>query len=109
VWDIGHAQIDNPIRSFTTGERGEPAVSSIRFCAGTDSPIGIAPAWRLDNTMGGHLVADLKNDPASFFAYTDMVMAGLRVIFAERVDRFRIRLHPTTRRTWCRLKSPART
>jgi hypothetical protein len=85
VWDIGHAQIGDPsdLTPDATPENaqfeptGELAVSASK-------DVLIQPS-SADNTIGGHLVADLAHAPVGFFAYTDLGDGGLRVIFAPDI------------------------
>jgi hypothetical protein len=82
VWDIGHGQIGDPdaLVPSADGETGQfaptgelPLTASARV---------ILRAVRADNTLGGHLAADLGREPVGFFAYSDLGDGGLRVIFA---------------------------
>jgi len=85
VWDIGHAQIEDPDAPEPSADAENDQFRPIR-----PRPISAAPRVSVarvndDNTMGGHLVADLTREPVGFFAYTDLGDGGLRVIYAPDI------------------------
>jgi hypothetical protein len=85
VWDIGHAQIGDPLEMVpdATPENAQfEPIAELKLSTSTDVLI---PPARADNTIGGHLVADLAEKPVGFFAYTDLGDGGLRVIFAPDI------------------------
>jgi hypothetical protein len=85
VWDIGHGQIGQPsdLLPDATPENAqfEPA-EELPLSASREVLIRSSV---VDNTIGGHLVADLTRAPVGFFAYTDLGDGGLRVIFAPDI------------------------
>ncbi len=85
VWDIGHEQIGAPGLLVPDAEAENRQFRPVGFCASHRSEIAAAERLRIDNTIGGHLTADLQREPAGFFAYTDMGDGGLRVIYEQRV------------------------
>jgi hypothetical protein len=85
VWDIGHEQIGAPGLRVPDAEAENRQFRPLGFCASHRSEIAAAERLRIDNTIGGHLTADLQREPAGFFAYTDMGDGGLRVIYEQRV------------------------
>jgi hypothetical protein len=82
VWDIGHAQIGDPVDLVpdATPENAQFApAGELPLSASPDALVRPAVA---DNTIGVNLSADLSREPVGFFGYTDAGDGGLRVIFA---------------------------
>ncbi len=85
VWDIGHEQIGPPGQRVPDAEAENRQFRPIGPTQSHQSELATAEPVRIDNTIGGHLVADVDRQPAGFFAYTDMGDGGLRVVHSERV------------------------
>ena len=85
VWDIGHGQIGDPDALVPSADGETAQFLPTEALPLTASPGVILRRVRADNTMGGHLAADLTQDPVGFFAYSDLGDGGLRVIFAPDI------------------------
>ena len=85
VWDIGHGQIGEPSDLVPDATPENVQFEPVAGRALSASRDVLIRASAIDNTIGGHLVADLAQEPVGFFAYTDLGDGGLRVIFAPDI------------------------